>query len=97
MRSRSLVLATGIIFLIVSFGCSHSPPKSPSPDPREEISSRKEIARSLGTPKDDEPWWKKDENQWLFAVLIFLGIGIAIGGTIWMASGAGGLSVQIHK
>lgn len=97
MRSRSLALATGIIFLIVSFACSHSPPKSPSLDPREEISSQKEIVRSLSTPKDDEPWWKKDENQWLFAVLIVLGVGIATGGTIWIASGAGGLTIQIHK
>ena len=85
MRSRSLALATATIFLIVSFACSHSSPKSPSLDPREEISSPKEIARSLSTQKDDEPWWKKDENQWLFAVLIVLGIGIATGATILLS------------
>jgi hypothetical protein len=85
MRSGSLALATAIIFLIVSFACSHSPPKSLSQDPREEISSPKEIAQSLSTPKDDEPWWKKDENQWLFAVLIVLGIGIATGATILLS------------
>ena len=85
MRSRSLALATAIIFLICSFACSHSPPKPHSLDPREEISTQKEIARSLSTQKDDEPWWKKDENQWLFAVLIVLGIGIATGATILLS------------
>ena len=97
MRSKALALSTALIFLIVPFACSHSPPKPPSPDPYEEISSQKEIARSLSTPKGNEPWWKKDENQWLLAVLIILGVGIATSASIWIFYNANGLTINLHK
>jgi hypothetical protein len=97
MRSKSLALMTGIIFLVVSSACSHSPGKPPLPDPREELSSQKEIARSLSSPKNDESWWKKDENQWLLAALIILGVGIATSASIWIFYNANGLTINIHK
>jgi hypothetical protein len=96
MRSKSVALLTAVIFLIVSSACSHTPRKPSSPDPREEISS------SEGGPRassgfQEESWWKRDENQWLAAFLIVLGVGIAIGATIYVASGASGLTLQIKK
>ena len=97
MGSKSLALATALTFLLLSFACSHSLPKSPSPDPREEISSQNEIAHSLSTPKGDEPSWKKDENQWLIAALIVLSVGIAASASIWILYNANGLTINVHK
>ena len=97
MRSKFLALLTIIIFLIVSSACSHSPKKPLVLESREEISSQKEIARSLSSPKNDESWWKKDENQWFLAVLIVLGVGIATSASIWIFYNANGLSIHIHK
>ena len=97
MRNKSLALVTAAIFLIFSFACSHSPKKPPSSNSREEISSFKETSPKLSTSQEEERWWKRDEYQWLVAFLIVLGVGIAIGGTIYIASGAGGLTLQIHK
>jgi len=97
MAKRTLAILTAAIFLMVSSACHHAPKKSPSPDPREEISSQKEIARSLRAPQDEEPWWKKDENQWLLAALIVVAGGIAIGAAIYIAFGPGGLIIRIQK
>ena len=97
MRSRPLALSTALIFLIVSFACSHSPSKPPSADPYEEISSQNEITNSLSTPKGGVPWWKKDENQWLLAALIVLGVGIAASASIWILFNANGLTINVHK
>jgi hypothetical protein len=96
MRSRSVALLTAVIFLIVSSACSHTPRKPSSPNPGEEISSS-EGSRPASSSYQEEPWWKRDENQWLVAFLIVLGIGIAIGATIYIASGANGLTLQIRK
>jgi hypothetical protein len=90
----SLILT---IFLFVSSACSHSPKKAITPDPREEISSSKEITRSLSPLQDNEPWWKKDENQWFFAFLIILGVGIFTSASMWIDYNAGGLSVRVWK
>jgi len=88
---------TAIIFLIVSSACSHVPKKPPSPHPREEISSQKEIARSLSTPKEEEPWWKKDEHQFGLMVLIILGVAIATSASIWIYFNTNGLTINIWK
>jgi len=96
MRSKSVAWLTAVIFLIVSSACSHTSRKASSPDPREEISSS-EQARPASSTFQEESWWKRDENQWLVAFLIVLGIGIAIGATIYIASGASGLTLQIKK
>jgi len=97
MRSKPLALTTALTFLLLSFACSHSPPKSSSPDPYEEISSQNEIAHALSTPKGDEPWWKKDENQFVLAALIILGVGIAASASIWILYNANGLTINVHK
>ena len=97
MRSKTLALATALIFLIFSIACSHSPKKPSSPTPREEISSLKKTSPASSTSQEEDRWWKRDEYQWLAAFLIVLGVGIAIGATIYIASGAGGLTLQIHK
>jgi len=98
MRRKVLVSITIIIFLIVSSSsCSHSPKKSVAQDPREEISSPREIARSLSNSKHQERWWEKDENQWVLAFLILLGVGIATSASMIIVYNAGGLSLTIHK
>jgi hypothetical protein len=97
MRNKAISLLTLITFLFVSSACSHSPKKAITPDPREEISSSKEITRSLSPFKDEEPWWKKDENQWFFAFLIILGVGIFTSASMWIDYNAGGLSVRVWK
>lgn len=97
MRSKSVALVTAVMFLIFSSACSHSPKKTSSPNPPEEISSSHEIPPISSPSQENEAWWKRDEYQWLFAFLIVLGIGIAIGATIYIASGPGGLILQIHK
>jgi hypothetical protein len=96
MRRKSVALFTAVMFLILSSACSHSPKKPSSPAPREEISSSEE-APPPSSASSEEPWWKKDEYQWLIAFLIVLGVGIAIGATIYVASGANGLTLQINK
>jgi hypothetical protein len=96
MRSKCVALLTAVIFLIVSSACSHAPRKPSSPIPGEEISSSQE-SPPASSAFQEESWWKKDENQWLVAFLIVLGIGIAIGATIYIASGANGLTLQIRK
>jgi len=97
MKNKVISLLILIIFLFVSSACSHSPKKPISPDPREEIFSSKEITRSLSPLQNDEPWWKKDENQWFFAFLIILGIGIFTSASMWIDYNAGGLSVRVWK
>jgi hypothetical protein len=96
MRSKSVALLTAVIFLIVSSACSHTPRKPSSSNPREEISSSEE-ARPASRASPEESWWEKDEYQWIVAFLIVLGVGIAIGATIYVASGANGLTLQIRK
>ena len=90
-----MALLTAVIFLIVTSACSHAPRKPSSPNPRE-ISSSEE-SRPASSAFQEESWWKKDENQWLVAFLIVLGIGIAIGATIYIASGANGLTLAVKK
>jgi len=97
MRKKALAFVTAVLFLVVSSACSHSPQKHFSPSPREEISSPKGIARSLDTQRENEPWWKKDENQWILVVLVVLGVAIATSATILISSGSGGLSINVHK
>ena len=97
MKNKVISLLILIIFLFVSSACSHSPKKAISPDPREEIFSSKEITRSLSPLRNDEPWWKKDENQWFFAFLIILGIGIFTSASMLIDYNAGGLSVRVWK
>jgi len=96
MRNKALALIITLVFLIVSSPCSHAPKKLPSPDPREEISSQKEIARSLSSPKE-EPWWKKDENQFGLMVLIILGVALVASASIWIYFNTNGLTMNIRK
>jgi hypothetical protein len=96
MGSKSVALITTVIFLIVLCACSHSPSKPSSPNSREEISSSQEV-HPASSASQEEAWWKRDEYQWLTAFLIVLGVGIAIGATIYIASGANGLTLQIRK
>jgi hypothetical protein len=96
MINKVITILILIIFLFNISSCSHSPKKPISSNPREEISSSREISRSLNPHKED-PWWKKDENQWFFAVLIILGVGILTGASIWIASSSGGLYVNVRK
>jgi len=97
MPRKILASITIIIFLIVSSSCSHSPPKPASPNPREEVSSPREIARSLSNAKQEDRWWKKAEYEWMLALLILLGIGLATSASMIIVYNAGGLSVTIHK
>ena len=91
-----MVLLTAVIFLIISSACSHTPPKPSSPNPREEIYTSEGRPPASSTFQE-ESWWKKDENQWFVAFLVVLGIGIAVGASIYIASGANGLTLRIQK
>ncbi len=97
MKNKVISLLILIIFLFVSSACSHSPKKAITPDPREEISSQREIARSLSNSKHQERWWEKDENQWFFAFLIILGVGIVTSASMWIDYNAGGLYINVRK
>ncbi len=93
---KMVVWWTAIFFLIFTFACAHSGVKHRG-SPYEPITSAKEIHRSLNEPYTDTPWWDHPQYAWIFPVLIILGIGIAVGGTIYIASGAGGLHVAVSK
>jgi len=87
MKKKILTCLILIIFLFVSSSCSHTPKKDVPPSPRDEMSSA----------KADEPWWKKDENQFFLAVLIILGIGIATSASMIIIYNSGGLFIGIYK
>jgi len=95
-RTKMVVGLTAIIFLIFTFACAHSGGKYYS-SPHEPITSANEIRRSLNEPYKEAPWWDNPEYAWIFSVLIIIGIGVAIGGTIYIASGAGGLHVAVSR
>ena len=97
MKNKAISILILIIFLFTFPSCSHSPKKAFSPDPREEISSSKEISRSLNHHQVEEPWWKKDENQWFLAFLIILGVGIFTSASMWIVYNSGGLYINVQK
>ncbi|MBM4332737.1 MAG: hypothetical protein FJ117_16250 [Deltaproteobacteria bacterium] len=97
MINKALSLLISFVFLIQILSCSHAPKRVSYPETREEISSQKEIARSLNPPKEDEPWWKRDENQWFFVFLLVLGLGIATSASIWIFFNSGGLTLIVRK
>ena len=97
MKNKAITILILITFSFSFSSCSHSPKKVIHPDTKKEISSSKEISRSLHPHQEMEPWWKKDENQWFFAVLIILGVGIFTGASIWIVSNSGGLYVNVRK
>jgi hypothetical protein len=96
MKTKAVALITAAIFLIVSCACSHSPKKPSSPAPREEISSSRDL-HSASSASQEEAWWEKPEYQWIVPLLIVLGIGIAMGASIYIASGASGLNLAVKK
>jgi hypothetical protein len=85
-----------ITFFCFTSACSHSPTNPSQNNPQTEISPTKEIYTSNTYPRED-PWWKKPEYEWLIGTLIFIGIGVAIGGTIMISSGAGGLRIGVSN
>jgi hypothetical protein len=97
MRNKLISFIIFITFLFVSSTCSHSPKKGITPAPREEISSSKEISRSLSPLHDAEPWWKKDENQYFLTLLIIMGIGIFTSASMWIVYNSGGLYINVRK
>ena len=90
-------MVTAAIFLLVTTACSHSPKKPPTPSPYGEISSQEEIARSLSTSESSDPWWKKEENQYLFMVFIILGVAVAASAAIYYSFNSSGLSISVRK
>lgn len=76
--------------------CSHSPKISSTQDPYADIRSPKDTQTSLPYPKKT-PWWEKPEYEWMIGTLLFIGIGIAVGGTIMISSGGGGLRVGVSN
>ncbi len=96
MTRKRVVLCTAIFFLIFSSACAHSGGK-PHPSLHEPITSAKAMQRSMNDPYRDVPWWDNPEYAWIFPALIVLGIGIAVGGSIYIASGGSGLTVAVSK
>lgn len=96
LKNKISVLSAAIFFLMFTFACAHAGKKHPG-SPFEPISSAKEIHRSMNEPYADVPWWDHPQYAWIFPVVIIIGIGIAVGGTIYIASGAGGLHVAVSK
>lgn len=96
LRSKPLVLFAVLLLLFASWSCSHAPVRNSPPDPRE-ASLHREAARSWDAFGEEEPWYERPEYGWLFAALIVLGIGIAIGAAIWISSGASGLTIAVRK
>ena len=97
MRNKAISILILTTFLFSCSSCSHSPKKAITSDPREEISSSKEITRALSPLNEEEPWWKKDENQWFLAFLIILGVGIFTSASMWIVYNSGGLYVNVRK
>jgi len=96
LLNKSLIVIFSFVFLCVSASCSHAPSKPTGRDSGPEISSEKEN-RPQFAKSENEPWWKKPENEWLIATLIVIGIGISVGAAVMISSGAGGLNVRINK
>ena len=93
-RTWSIVLV--FAFFCFTSACAHPTGKPSNPNPPAEISSTKE-ARTANTNNGEDSWWKKPEYEWLIGTLIFVGIGLAVGGAIMISSGAGGLRINVHN
>jgi hypothetical protein len=95
---RNKIVAVALIFAFFFFtsACSHSPAKSSPRNPQTEISPGMEIRSGKAYPRDT-PWWEKPEYEWLIGTLIFVGIGIAVGGALMVSSGTGGLRINVSK
>ena len=93
---KRLGLVIIIFFLIFSIACAHSRGSS-TIGPREPITSAQSISRSLNAPAREVPWYDNPEYAWIVPVLIVLGVGIAVGGTIYFSSGGSGLTVAVSK
>jgi hypothetical protein len=96
LRDRTWRIVLVFTFFCFTSACVHPAGKSSSPNPPAEISSTKE-ARTANAPSGEDPWWKKPEYEWLIGTLIFVGIGVAVGGVIMISSGAGGLRINVHN
>lgn len=96
LLNKPLIVLFVLVFLCVSASCTHPPSKTAGRNSGAEISAGKEI-RTQSSKTQNEPWWKKPENEWLIATLIVIGIGISIGAGIVISSGGGGLNVHINK
>ena len=95
--TKALCLFLSVAFLSLSVSCSHTPHKSTR---QQEMGSDGPSAGETKAPRTntgEDPWWKKPEYEWLIVTLIVIGIGIATGAAIMIASGAGGLTVQVKK
>jgi hypothetical protein len=95
---RKKIGSTVLVFIFFCFtsGCSHSPSKPSTQDPYADISSPRE-SQTSDPYSGDTPWWKKPEYEWLIGTLIFIGIGVAIGGAFMISSGSGGLRIGVQN
>jgi hypothetical protein len=96
LRNRTWRIVLVFAFFCFTSACAHLAGKSSPPNPPAEISSTKE-ARTSTAPSGEDPWWEKPEYEWLIGTLIFVGIGVAVGGAIMISSGAGGLRINVHN
>jgi hypothetical protein len=96
LRNRTLSIVLVFAFFCFTSACAHSAGKSSPPNPPAEISSPKEAPAAKARSGED-PWWKKPEYEWLIGTLIFVGIGVAVGGVIMISSGSSGLRINVHN
>jgi uncharacterized protein YceK len=80
MNSKILSLFLVVILLLTHSGCATLNKSQMQTD----------TAYSTNTLSDRQAEWKKEEREWLLAVLIVLGVAIALGATISASSGGGG-------
>jgi uncharacterized protein YceK len=87
MNIKTLALVMAIIFLLTHSGCATL----------NKNQMQTNTAYSEHTVTDWETQWKKEEREWLIAVLIVLGFAIVLGATISASSGGNGFFLGINN
>jgi len=97
LPAKFLCLVLSFAFFILTVSCSHAPRKSMGKEEVREGSLAAGVGRSAQADSGEDPWWKRPEYEWMIVTLVVIGVGIAAGGAIAIASGSGGLSVRVQK
>jgi hypothetical protein len=94
---KGLCLFLVAAFLTLTCSCSHPSGQSGGQQGmRGGNASAGETYPAKAYP-EETPWWKKPEYEWLIVTLIVIGVGVAAGAAIMIASGSGGLYVNVQK
>jgi hypothetical protein len=96
LRNKAWSIVLVLAFFCFTSACSHSPKTSTTQDPYADMPSPKDTQTSPPYPKKT-PWWEKPEYEWAIVTLLVIGISIAIGATIAVASGPGGLRIGVSN